>query len=190
MPPRATPYRPPASPATLTALRCKFAALAAGGALIITLLTLSLLSWQAMPRVERAAGTQLLAMAEQFAERLAIPPTPTQLEQLPRSMSGQNGELFVGNSDGSLLLAPADHKNVRLPPPGPQGARIQRWPDGQVYLTATRQHGPFTIYCRQALDIALAEVRDLQWRIFRNALPLILLAGLAGALYAQRRQRP
>lgn len=169
-------------------LRCKYAAVAATPVFVLGLLTLGGASWLTSQRVEHEAGERLQTQAKHLAERLPIKPTPAQLEQLRAELArnNQTGELFVSDTSGAVLLGTAVSPGV--PPASPLGWRIQRWPDGKVYLTGTASvnGSDLTVRSRLLLDIALAEVERLQWQIFQATWPLLLLAALLGAWSAPR----
>lgn len=175
-------------PACPPSLRCKYAALAATPVFVLGLLSLGGASWLASQRVEHEAGERLLAQAKRLAERSPAQPTPAQLEQLRDELvnGNQTGELFVSTNSGTVLLGTAVSPGV--PPASPFGWRIQRWPDGKVYLTGTASvtGSDLTVRSRLLLDIALAEVERLQWQIFHVTWPLLLLAALLGAWSAPR----
>jgi hypothetical protein len=174
--------------------RCKVAAAAAGAVLALALLTLSTGSMLLSKRVKAESGERLVRQAEHVAARLAHGLEPGLAEQLSKEMAASEGQqsLYVLDANGHILLPPpADGSDGRLELPAKEGWQINRWPDGQVYLSAAARiaDNRGTVRVRQPLDIALAEVQQLQWTIFLRALPLAALAALLGGALAGRWRR-
>lgn len=169
--------------------RCKAAAIAAGMVLALALLAMSTGTLLVSQRVKAESGGQLVRLAEQVAKRLEHGLSPALAAQLTAEMATRPGQLalFVSNPAGQLLLASqGGGKAPELPDQA--GWQIKRWPDGQVYLSAAAQVAgrQWTVRIRQPLNIALAEVQDLQWTIFLRALPAAALAALLGGALAGR----
>lgn len=174
--------------------RCKAAAVAAGTVLALALLALSTASMLLSKRVKAESGDRLVQQAERVAARLTHGLEPAVSEQLLKEMAASEGKqsLYVISPNGRILLPPQGTGNdVKLELPNKEGWQINRWPDGQVYLSgAARIPGNNgTVRVRQPLDIALAEVQQLQWSIFLRSLPLAALAALLSGALAGRWRR-
>jgi hypothetical protein len=174
--------------------RCKVAAVAAGTVLALALLALSTASMLLSKRVKAESGERLIKQAEQVAARLAGGLTPTLAEQLRKETENSAGRqnIYVLSPSGRILLPPsADDNAARLDLPVKEGWQINRWPDGQVYLSgmAPIAGNRGSVRIREPLDVALAEVQQLQWDIFLRALPLAAVAALLGGALAGRGRR-
>lgn len=120
---------------------------------------------------------------------------------LQKAATGKGVELFVVAADGTVLLGDAAYLGKPLILPllddiksRSSGWAIQRWSDGQEYLTGV-VHGigyddypglGWTAVARQPLDIAFAPVHDLMTRMAVAGFVLSVLFGLMGWIVAEK----
>jgi diguanylate cyclase len=109
-------------------------------------------------------------------------------------------EIFIVNTAGQVILAPANSRDNRLPPLTELGdtSSSLRWPDGREYLTGVRSsHGyrdypglGWKVVARQPVEKAFAEVRLLQTYIAGAGIVLALAFALLGMWLAHFISRP
>ncbi|WP_075792413.1 sensor histidine kinase [Massilia putida] len=115
-------------------------------------------------------------------------------------------EALIVDTDGNVLLGPADVVGKRLTLPSLKAAHAQRhggyvvetWPDGRAYLVGYQLgHGygeypglGWTVLVRQNADDAFAPVRRLREYGLASGVLLAVLFSLAGVALARRITRP
>lgn len=117
---------------------------------------------------------------------------------LTPALRAYGAEIIVVRSDGVVLLGPDNlveqriaTDSLRLAQQGRTGSVVERWPDGEIYVTGYSQTGRtrersslrWTILVRQTQSAALRPARALERHVLWVSIILaVVLAGLAAAL--------
>ena len=181
---------------TPTKLSTRFiaAALGAGIPLLLALLLILAISLIIGQRVQSERGKLLHEQAIFLASRLNGRPARQLAQQLQQEIATRLSQSVIYSSESTGLRRLGSDEIIKPEPsnwPNQPGWQIKRWPDGQVYLNgiASMAGNTSMLIVRQPLDLALAEIKQLQWDIFCWSIPLALLAAVLGFYRADRWQR-